>query len=398
MQARTRDKDGPLIMSRFSFLFRLPVLLFLVHVYVAWRLALGMPQGELRWGVVLMLVLVYLVLMTGFLARDRVGVRAADALSWAGFLMLGFFSWLFVLTVLRDVLLGITFFLRFFLSLPHAPWLENIGHSSTVAVIGCSVAACVIGFFHARRLPVVVDVDIAIPGLAPAFDGFCIAQVTDLHVGPTIKKHFVQRVVGVTNSLRADVVVLTGDLVDGSVERLQSHTRPLSGLEAPHGVYVVTGNHEYYVGAEPWVAEFTRLGLDVLLNEHRIIKRGGHHLVLAGVTDFGAEKFIAGHKSDPEAALQDAPQHAGVKILLAHQPRSMFAAAPLGFDLQLSGHTHGGQFWPWNNFVPMQQPFVAGLHRYLDMQVYVSRGTGYWGPPLRLGSRSEITYIRLHKG
>lgn len=191
------------------------------------------------------------------------------------------------------------------------------------------------------------------------------------------------------------MVALTGDLVDGSVERLGRHALPLSGLKARDGVFAVTGNHEYYVGARPWVDELRRLGITVLLNEHRVIRRDGKTLLVAGVTDFGALKFDAEHASDPAAALRDAPEDASVRVLLAHQPRSIFAAAPLGYDLQLSGHTHGGQFWPWNHFVPLQQPFVAGLHKHRDTQIYISRGTGYWGPPLRMGAPSEITRIVL---
>lgn len=176
---------------------------------------------------------------------------------------------------------------------------------------------------------------------------------------------------------------------------LSEHTAPLGSLRAPHGVYVVTGNHEYYAGAHAWIDELRRLGLRVLLNEHVAIERDGATLVLAGVTDFSAGHFDPAHRSDPIAALAGAPAEAAVRVLLAHQPRSAAAAAEAGFDLQLSGHTHGGQFLPWNLFVPMQQPYVAGLHRHRNMWVYVSRGTGYWGPPKRFGAPSEITRIRL---
>ena len=386
------------ILSRFSFLLRLPVLLLLVHVYVAWRLASGMPGSDAKWATIAMMVGVYLVLMFGFLARDKVGVRTADAVSWAGFLMLGFFSWLFVLTVLRDVLLFLTLLMQFSASFRDTQWLDYLSQYSAMTVIGLSIIASLLGLFNARRQPAVVNIDIVIPQLPPLLDGFRIAQITDLHVGPTIKKGFVHRVVAATNALNADAIVLTGDLVDGSVERLKSHTQPLSGLAAHHGVYAVTGNHEYYVGATPWVAELRRLGMVVLMNEHRVLKHNGDKLVLAGVTDFGAEKFDSAQASDPKAALEGVPDDVDTKILLAHQPRSIFAAAPLGFDLQLSGHTHGGQYWPWGYFVPLQQPFVAGLHRYQGMQIYISRGTGYWGPPMRLGAPSEITHIRLRSG
>jgi hypothetical protein len=160
----------------------------------------------------------------------------------------------------------------------------------------------------------------------------------------------------------------------------------------------VTGNHEYYAGAGPWIAEFRRLGLNVLLNEHAVLTHDGAPLVIAGVTDFSSHHFNPQQRSDPAAALAGAPANAGARILLAHQPRSASAAATAGYDLQLSGHTHGGQFWPWNLFVRFQQPFTAGLHKLNQLWVYVSRGTGYWGPPNRFGAPSEITRLRLVPG
>src|SRR6185295_11857104 len=192
-----------------------------------------------------------------------------------------------------------------------------------------------------------------------------------------------------------DVVAITGDLVDGSVSELATEVAPLARLESRHGTYFVTGNHEYYSGVEPWLAELRRLGMKVLHNEHVVIVRDGATLLLGGVPDYSGGHFDSAHRSDPKAALAGAPMDAAVKILLAHQPRSAAAAEQAGFDLQLSGHTHGGQFLPWTFLVKLQQPFTAGLHRLGRLRVYVSRGTGYWGPPQRLGAPSEITEIRL---
>jgi uncharacterized protein len=172
-------------------------------------------------------------------------------------------------------------------------------------------------------------------------------------------------------------------------------TWPLADLRSRHGSFFVTGNHEYYSGAVEWIALLRRLGVTVLLDEHVVLEHGGAQVVLAGVADFGARHFIAAHRSDPRAAIAGAPSGAGLRVLLAHQPRSASAAADAGFDVQLSGHTHGGQFWPWNLLVKLQQPFVAGLHRLRSLWVYTSRGTGYWGPPLRLGAPAEITRLRF---
>jgi hypothetical protein len=249
--------------------------------------------------------------------------------------------------------------------------------------------------YVARRRPGIVEVTIPVAGLPPGLHGFSIAQISDVHVGPTIKRAFVEGIVERVNHLEADVIAITGDLVDGSVQQLSAHTAPLAGLTARHGVFFVTGNHEYYSGEPAWTEELRRLGLHVLKNEHVVLKHNDASLVLAGVTDYSAHHFNPAERSDPAAALLGAPANAGAKVLLAHQPSSAMAAAGAGFDIQISGHTHGGQFWPWNLFIHLFQPFSSGLHKLKGLWIYVSRGTGYWGPPNRFGVPSEITRIRL---
>jgi predicted MPP superfamily phosphohydrolase len=179
----------------------------------------------------------------------------------------------------------------------------------------------------------------------------------------------------------------------------------LSDLESSYGTYFVTGNHEYYSGAHQWIDKLRSMGIKVLMNEHVVIDHAidsqagdSATIILAGVTDYSAHHFDESHRSDPHGALADAPEFAHLKLLLAHQPRSAKAAADAGFDLQLSGHTHGGQFWPWPYFVRFQQPFTAGLNKLNRLWVYTSRGTGYWGPPKRFGAPSEITHLRLVRG
>jgi predicted MPP superfamily phosphohydrolase len=153
----------------------------------------------------------------------------------------------------------------------------------------------------------------------------------------------------------------------------------------------------YYSGAEPWIEEADRLGFTVLLNDHRLIARMSDSIAIAGVTDYSAGQFLPHHLSNPEKAAHGIASDR-IKILLAHQPRSLYAAAPYGFDLILSGHTHGGQFFPWNLFAAIGQPYISGFHQYQSSRIYVSKGTGYWGPPVRLGARSEITVITLTRG
>jgi predicted MPP superfamily phosphohydrolase len=385
-------------MPRFSFLLRLPIVLALAHGYVALRLAGALSDILHPATTGLALLAIYVLIMAGFLMRRKSGRPVGDLLAWVGFLTLGLFSWLFVLTVLRDLLLLVTgaAWLVWSPTLDEDMW-RAVRRMSALAVPVLSTAALLLGLLNARRRAAVRDVDITLPDLPMALQGYTVVQITDLHVGPTIKRRYVDAVVRAVNALTPDVVVLTGDLVDGSVAQLENHVAPLANLQARDGIYAVTGNHEYYSGAEQWVAHFRKLGMKLLMNEHEVIQRDGATLVLAGVTDFNAGHFDAAQHSDAVAALRGAPIEGSLKIVLAHQPRSAAATAAAGFDLQLSGHTHGGQFWPWKYLVPLQQPFVAGLHRQGDMQVYVSRGTGYWGPPMRIGARSEITRIRLRR-
>jgi uncharacterized protein len=384
----------------------------LLHVYlgvrlvsdlaaVARMLAPGVPAsiwvGLLGAVLVASAVLMPLGLMARFLAaRSRLSRAQAERLARVGMLALGAFSSLFVATLLRDG--GLLVLSVGAHAMPvggrELPW-GHIRHATAALVVGFAAVATVWGYRNARRTASARLVDIPISGLPAGLHGFRIAQITDVHVGPTIKRPYVQAIVDRVNALDADVVAVTGDLVDGSVADLAAHVGALSGLRSRHGTFFVTGNHEYYSGATAWIDELRRLGIDVLMNEHRVLRHGSERIVLAGVADVSAHHFEPSHRSDPGAALHGAPSDPGVRILLAHQPRSAAAAAAVGFDLQLSGHTHGGQFWPWNHFVRLQQPFTAGLHRVSGLWVYVSRGTGYWGPPKRFGAPSEITCLRL---
>jgi len=376
------------------FIFRLLAVGAALHAYVALRLLPDLPGDDLwSWLAMAGLTASWALIARAFLRqRSSVG-RTADALSWAGFLALGLFSSLLVATLVRDVALLGAWLARLAAGagpLPQA-WLQASALAACLAACLASAAR----LYNARRIAKVRRVNVVLPDLPAAFEGFTIVQISDLHVGPTIKRRYVQAVVDAANRLQPDLVAVTGDMVDGSVASLAAHTAPLANLRARHGVFAVTGNHEYYSGAPAWIGEFRRLGLQVLLNRHTVIWRGRSALVLAGVTDYGAGAFDPAQRSDPHAALAGAPAEASVRVLLAHQPRSALAAAQAGFDLQLSGHTHGGQFLPWNLFVRLQQPYTAGLHRLGRLQVYVSRGTGYWGPPKRLGAPSEITLLRL---
>ena len=369
-------------------MFTVLSLLGLLHIYIGLRLipAMGLGASGVATGM-LLLALSTLLLPAGLLSSRFKRWRGADQLAWAGLLAMGFFSSLLVLTVLRDVVLLV---LALFGAAGPA-----VVRTSAIAVPLTAFAVTLVGLVNARRVARVVQVEVPIAGLPAALHGYSIVQISDVHVGPTIKRGYLDAIVDKVNALNPDAIAITGDLVDGSVQRLAAHTAPLARLAARDGTFFVTGNHEYYSGAHAWIAELRRLGLTVLMNQHVVCEREGEALVIAGVTDFTAHLFDQSHRSDPRAAAAGAPGHARVKILLAHQPRSAPAAADAGFDLQLSGHTHGGQFFPWNLFVPLQQPYTAGLNRLSQLWVYTSRGTGYWGPPKRFGAPSEITRVRL---
>ncbi|MEH3085257.1 MAG: metallophosphoesterase [Xylophilus ampelinus] len=395
----------------------LPFLSLLLHAYVAVRLlpplaswpAAAAPSAA--GPAVAALLLAALALSTWYmpmgLGPGSRRIAASGRRAWIGWLGMGLFSSLLVLTGLRDLVL-VSARVTEMLQPGAVPW-EALSRWSALAVALLAAADTARGFANARRTARVVRVDVPIRSLPAALEGFRIAQLSDIHVGPTIRGGYLARIVGAVNRLDADMVAITGDLVDGSVPELATHVAPLAGLSSRHGSFFVTGNHEYYAGAHAWIAELRRLGVRVLLDSHVVLRHGpdgdaegdggrAARLVVAGVADFGAAHFDPAHRSDPHRALEGAPADAGLRLLLAHQPRSAPAAADAGFDLQLSGHTHGGQFLPWNLFVPLQQPFVAGLHRLRGMWVYVSRGTGYWGPPKRFGAPSEITLLRLVRG
>ncbi len=387
---------------------RPPILLTtLLHVYIGLRLLPALAGSWTGWSVLLVIALVIsaATMPLPFASRRSGARRIGDGWKWIGLMSMGWFSSMFVLTIVRDAGLlaawGVASVSGWHIDWPR--WLTQ--SAGTVPVIATAITA--IGFLNARRTANVVHVDVPIRDLPAALDGFTIAQLSDIHVGPTIRRGYIQRIVDAVNRLGADMVAITGDLVDGTVAELRDHIAPLQGLRAKHGTFVVTGNHEYYAGAHAWIDELRRLGLRVLLNEHVVLQtrsvKGAQTdeevlesaLVVAGVTDYTAVHFDATHASDPQLALDGAPPMVHTRVLLAHQPRSAPAAAEAGYQLQLSGHTHGGQFFPWNLFVPLQQPFTAGLHKLQEMWVYTSRGTGYWGPPKRIGAPSEITLLRL---
>ncbi|MEV8122931.1 metallophosphoesterase [Streptomyces sp. NPDC085944] len=262
--------------------------------------------------------------------------------------------------------------------------------SRVVAGAAAAAAAGTVGYgtYGVLNGPSVKRVTVPLAKLPRAAHGFRIAVVSDIHLGPVLGRGFAQKVVDTINSTQPDLIAVVGDLVDGSVKDLGPAAAPLARLEARHGAYFVTGNHEYFSGAEQWVAEVRRLGLLPLENARTELP----HFDLAGVNDVAGED--EGQGPDYDRALGDRDRSRAC-VLLAHQPVQIHDAVDHGVDLQLSGHTHGGQLWPGNLIAGAANPTLAGLERYGDTQLYVSRGAGAWGPPTRVGAPSDITVIEL---
>jgi predicted MPP superfamily phosphohydrolase len=355
------------------------------------------------------LLIIFVPPLNILLRRSGIDHSGVQVLMAAGYMGIGFLSFVFTFVVLRDLLwlpLEVVKKVKALIrrsnsEIMASDRIEDLSRrgflvkATSFGIVTAAALSTGVGVAEASQIPEVKEVSVPLPHLPRGFEGFRIVQITDLHVNPTFRRPSVEGIVEVVNRLSPHVVVLTGDLVDGSVDQLSYDVAPLGRLRSTHGNFFVTGNHEYYSGVLEWIDELERLGFTVLLNEHRIITGDPGLMLLAGVTDYrGGGAGLPDHRSDPQKALAGSPP-ADIKILLAHQPKSIFDAAIAGYDLQISGHTHGGQFFPWLLLVGLSQPYLSGLHQHKNTQIYVSRGTGYWGPPVRVGAPSEITLLKL---
>ncbi len=276
-------------------------------------------------------------------------------------------------------------------------WTQRHRQARLIAVVVLTATAAMTATaLHGGLAPPQVrKVRVELARLPQALDGTSIVQLTDLHLGPTLQEDFLADVVKRVNALAPDLVVITGDLVDGPSSRLLPMVAALGDLRATHGVFFVTGNHEFYAGVDDWLPALRKLGIRVLENERLAIEQQGAIFDLAGIHDLQAGRHQEQLVADLSKVLAGRDRERPL-ILLSHQCRIIDEAEPLGVDLILSGHNHGGQIWPFMYLVRLRQPFLAGLYRRGETQVYVSTGTGFWGPPMRLGTRSEITYLTLH--
>ncbi|MGA4840041.1 metallophosphoesterase [Streptomyces sp. G45] len=351
------------------------------------------------------------LLMFGALAAERSGAPfwLQQVLAWPGFLWMPFALYLLLALLVGELVRPLL--LRWTRRARPAPEDEarsadeagpppeekpagelprRLFVARTVAAGAATVAAATVGHgtHNVLRGPRVKRVTVPLAKLPRAAHGFRIAVVSDVHLGPVLGRGFAQRVVDTVNSTQPDLIAIVGDLVDGDVEDLAGAARPLADLRARHGAFFVTGNHEYFSGAEQWVEHVRELGLRPLENARTELP----YFDLAGVNDVQGED--EGDGPDFVKALGDRDR-ARASVLLAHQPVVIHDAVKHGVDLQLSGHTHGGQLWP-NNFVAdLANPTLAGLERYGDTQLYVTRGAGAWGPPVRVGAPSDVTVVEL---
>ncbi len=317
--------------------------------------------------------------------------RAARVVAWASSVWMGGAFFLLVLLAATDA-----FALLLGAAVPPGSAATTAAQVRALGVVALAGAAGVTGLRAALRSPAVQRVEIALARWPRALDGFRIVQVSDLHIGPVLDRRFARAVVERCNALAPDVLAITGDLVDGSVRRLAEEVAPFAALRARHGVFFVTGNHDYYSHADRWAEHVRTLGIVVLRNARVTIGDGAAAFDLAGVEDHHAHLVHAERREDVPRALAGRDPARPV-VLLAHDPATFPTAARLGVDLQLSGHTHGGQLWPFRYLVRLATPFVAGVYRRQGACLYVSRGTGFWGPAMRLGAPAEITEIVLRR-
>ncbi|MFD6293670.1 metallophosphoesterase [Streptomyces sp. NPDC060235] len=330
-----------------------------------------------------------LVVMPLAMARGH-GRRQQDRAAIVGDTLLGgswiLFTW--------SVLVGIV--LRLALTVAGVGDGQDRARIVTWAVLGVAAVVLVWGYAETRRVPRVRRLDVQLPRLGAGLDGTRVALITDTHYGPLDRARWSARVCEKVNTLDADLVCHTGDIADGTAERRRAQAAPLGTVRATRARVYVTGNHEYYSEAQGWVDLMDELGWEPLRNRHLLLERGGDTLVVAGVDDVTAESSgLAGHRAHLAGALDGADPDLPV-LLLAHQPKFVDRAAAGGVDLQLSGHTHGGQIWPFHHLVRIDQPALAGLSRHgTRTQLYTSRGTGFWGPPFRVFAPSEITLLVL---
>jgi predicted MPP superfamily phosphohydrolase len=393
--------------------------MLLLHGYLWFRLVRSTTRpGRLRRRLTLLTLVLALLPALAVTLRRTLPLDAATPLDWVAYSWLGIAFYAFLaLLVLEPVRLIGNAVLRSrartpelvpaatapvgdpepgpdgdATALPRRLFLAR-GLAVTAGAVALGTAST--GAYFANSPPVVRRVPVTLANLDPALDGLRIVTFSDGHLSATYGGRRFERLVELVNEQHPDVVAIVGDLVDGDVSELREEAAPLADLVSEQGVFFVTGNHEYFVDTNAWLRHLPTLGVDVLRNERVAIRRGEASFDLAGIDDrTAASSGLPGHGANLDAAL-DGRGHGVPVVLMAHQPVLVEQAAAAGVDLQLSGHTHGGQLWPFDYVIRLDQPSIEGLSRHGDTQLYVTSGAGYWGPPMRVGARPEVTVVEL---
>lgn len=375
----------------------------IVHYYLWRRLVkdinLSSPLRRLFTGVLIFFAISAPATM---IFSHTMTAAAAKTISFVPLLWLGTMMFLVVLLASID-LFRFIFFLRrqFFRHIAKPPIDENrriaLKKISTATTLGISGALTITSVLNVKRDASVIRRSVQLSKFPKALNGFTIAQLSDIHIGLTLDGNWLRKIVHQVNTLNPDIIVITGDLVDGYVHQLGQELQPLKKLQATHGIFFVTGNHEYYFDAPKWILFLEQMGIAVLQNSGVQIGDNQDTFLLAGVTDFQAARLHPSMGPNIKHALSERRTNQET-VLLCHQPRIIHQAADNDVGLILSGHTHGGQIWPFTYAVRLQQPYNKGLIQHNDRTtIYINQGTGYWGPPMRLGTECEITLLTLHR-
>jgi uncharacterized protein len=381
--------------------YRFFLILSVLLAYTIFKFVQVWPKR--KWTATLLGVLLFIVMTSGMLfyrAHESIFNDVwFEILAWAGAIVLGFWATLLIFSLPLDIAQVLT---AIFSKATGASEVDQKRRdlffgSLHVSVFAASAGLAGLGLGEVLRGPKIEEIEIPIADLPIEFDGLKITQISDLHIGPTLRKDYVSEVVRLVNSTKPDLLLFTGDLADAHVSSVAAHMKPMAELEASLGKFYCTGNHEYYWGAEDLIGEMWSLGFAALVNENKLVSFGGKNILIAGVTDPAGEDVLVGHTPDVKKSIQNST-HSDLKILMAHRPGTSLEAEPLGFDLQFSGHTHAGQFFPFSLFIGLAHKYSRGLYKHGRMWVYVNPGTGYWGAADRLGVRAEITAVTLRRG
>ena len=369
------------------------IILLSMYSYVGWKLVwtLSIPSFY-KYALLIIVILLYLSLISTFIFHfNHINNYFTYIITWIGYTGLGTISLLFFIQISVDIInTAKSLIINKNNFNPQRRVFINLGIKGTIGALGLLGTGW--GLYSAIKTPIIKKIVIPINNLPKSFKKIKMAQISDLHVSAMITDKYVQKVSDKLLKMDPDILFFTGDAADGSVKSFGSYMQSLADIKPKYGKYFVTGNHEYYSDMNGWLRLIENIGFKILINESQNIDINGSTLMITGIPDRTGKYFSNYHKTDMIKATNNMPK-ADVKILLAHQPKDVDHAIKYDFDLFLCGHTHGGQYFPFSLFVQLAHPFLKGLHKKENTWVYINQGTGYWGPPMRIGTEPEITEI-----